>query len=94
LAGPDGGVAPHVPSVAPAATEHVPVQQLASVSQLSPPWPQNEDAWHVPFEQRLEQHSAPEVHWLPSVSHFVLRAAHAPPVHVWLQQSPFDAQVP
>jgi hypothetical protein len=48
----------------------------------------------VPFEQRLEQQSPPEAHGLPSVLHVVLSAAQVPPVHVWLQQSPFATQAP
>jgi hypothetical protein len=44
LAGPPGGFAPHVPRVAPAATVHSCVQQSAAVEQLSPPWPQNDEA--------------------------------------------------
>ena len=62
FAGPLGGVAPHVPRVAPAAMVHTCVQQSAALAQLSPPWPQNEDAWQVPLLQSLEQHSAPVVH--------------------------------
>jgi hypothetical protein len=94
LAGPPGGVAPHVPSAAPVATVHVPVQQFPLVAQLSPPCPQNEDAWQVPFVHKLEQQSLPEAHGLPSVLHVVLRAAQVPPVQLWLQQSPFATQAP
>jgi hypothetical protein len=62
LAGPLGGVAPHVPSAAPATLVQTCVQQSAALAQLSPPWPQNDDAWHVPLLQRCEQHSVPAVH--------------------------------
>jgi hypothetical protein len=94
LAGPPAGFAPHVPRVAPAAIVHVCVQQSAALAQLSPPCPQNDEAWHVPFEQRLEQQSPPFVHWLPSVLQVVLRGAQVPPVQLWLQQLPFDVQEP
>ena len=94
LAGPPAGFAPHVPRVAPAAIVHVRVQQSAALAQLSPPCPQNDEAWHVPFEQRLEQQSPPFVHWLPSVLQVVLRGAQVPPVQLWLQQLPFDVQEP
>jgi hypothetical protein len=40
--------------------------------------------------QSAEQHPALEAHALPSVRHAALRVAHWPPVHVWLQQLPFD----
>ena len=82
LAGPLGGVAPQVPSVAPAAIVQPLVQQSDAVEQASPPWPQNDDAWHVPFEQSFEQHSAPDPHALPSVLHVAFSDAHAPAVHV------------
>jgi hypothetical protein len=36
LAGPDGGLTPQVPSVAPAAMVQVPVQQSEACAQLSP----------------------------------------------------------
>jgi hypothetical protein len=48
----------------------------------------------VPFEQRLEQHWAPEVHWLPSVWHVLFSAAHVPLTQLWLQQFPFEVQAP
>ncbi len=88
MAGPPGGVAEHVPSVLPAATVHTPVQQSAPIEHASPACPQNDDAWQVPPEQSAEQHSDAEVHPLPSVLHVVLRAAHLPLTHDWLQQSP------
>ena len=94
LAGPPGGFTPHVPSAAPAATVHEPVQQSEPVEHPSPACPQNDEAWHVPFEQRLEQQSPPFVHWLPSVLQVVLRGAQVPPVQLWLQQLPFDVQEP
>jgi hypothetical protein len=94
LAGPLGGLAPQVPSVAPAAIVHPPVQQSDPIEQASPPWPQNDEAWHVPFEQSFEQQSAPDPQALPRVLHVVFRAAHMPAVQVWLQQSPFVVQAP
>jgi hypothetical protein len=48
----------------------------------------------VPLWQNFEQQSAPLVHWLPMVLHVELSAAHLPPVHVWLQQSPLLVQAP
>lgn len=78
LAGPLGGFVAHVPSDAPAARVHVPVQQSVPAEHESPAWPQNDDAWHVPFEQSFEQHSPPEAHWLPSVLHVAFKAAHVP----------------
>ena len=94
FAGPPGGLAPHVPSVAPAATVQVPVQQSEPVEHASPPWPQNDEAWHVPFEQRLEQQSAPDAHWLPRVLHFVFSGEQAPLTQLWLQQLPSVVQGP
>jgi hypothetical protein len=94
LAGPPGGCAPQVPSVAPAAIVHVPVQQSDPPAHESPPWPQKEDAWHVPFEQSLEQHSSPDAHWLPRVLHVAFSAAQAPPTQRWLQQLPFEVHAP
>jgi hypothetical protein len=44
LAGPLGGLALHVPSVAPTTTLHVPVQQSDPVEHASPPCPQNDEA--------------------------------------------------
>jgi hypothetical protein len=89
FAGPPGGVTPHVPSAAPEAMVHVPVQQSFPLEQLSPPCAQNDEAWHVPPEHLDEQHWASEVQTLPSVLHVVLSAAHAPFTQLWLQQSPF-----
>jgi hypothetical protein len=48
----------------------------------------------VPFEQRFEQHWALVVHWLPSVRHVVLSAAHAPLRQLWLQQFPSEVHAP
>ena len=94
LAGPPGGAAPHVPSVEPAAIVHAPVQQSVPAEHASPPCPQNDEAWHVPFEQSAEQQSAPDAHWLPSVLQVAFSAAHAPPTQLWLQQSPFARHAP
>jgi hypothetical protein len=94
FAGPLGGVAPHVPSVDPAATVHADVQQSDPVEHASPACPQNDDAWHVPFQQRFEQQSVLAVHWLPSVLHVAFSGAHAPATQLWLQQLPFDPQAP
>jgi hypothetical protein len=46
----------------------------------------------VPFEQSFEQHSAPVVHWLPSVRQVVLSGAQVPFTQLWLQQLPFEVQ--
>jgi hypothetical protein len=94
LAGPPGGLAPHVPSVEPATIVHAPVQQSVPAEHASPPCPQNDEAWHVPFEQSAEQQSAPDAHWLPSVLQVAFSAAHAPRAQLWLQQSPFAVHVP
>jgi hypothetical protein len=69
-----------------------PVQQLVPVEHVSNACPQKEDAWHCPPVQKPEQHCEPVEQPLPSVLQVVLRAAHEPPVHVWLQQSPFAVQ--
>jgi hypothetical protein len=91
LAAPGGGDVAHVPSVLPVATLQVPVQQSAPVAHASPGCAQNDDAWHVPLEHRPEQHVPLDEHALPIVLHVALRVAHLPPVHVWLQHSPFVA---
>jgi hypothetical protein len=70
----------------------VPTQQSASVEQASPLCMQKEDPWHEPPLQRPEQHWAFVVQALPSVAQVVFSAVHFPPVHCWLQQSPFTAQ--
>jgi hypothetical protein len=44
LAGPLGAFTEHVPSVLPAATVHVPVQQSAPVAHASPACPQKDAA--------------------------------------------------
>jgi hypothetical protein len=90
LAGPLGAFAEHVPSVLPAATVHVPVQQSPPEAQASPACPQKDAAWQVPPEHSAEQHRAPVVQPLPSVLQAVFSAAHLPAVQVWLQQSPFE----
>jgi hypothetical protein len=92
LAGPLGAFTAQVPSVLPAPIVHVPVQQSPPVAHASPACPQKDAAWQVPPLQREEQHCMPEVQPLPSVLQVVLREAHLPAVHVWLQQSPFDVQ--
>jgi hypothetical protein len=57
LAGPPGGVAPHVPSDWFAAFAQVPVQQSPFEEHASPGCPQNDEAWHVPLlAQSPEQH--------------------------------------
>jgi hypothetical protein len=89
LAGPLGGLTPHVPRVAPTAIVHVPVQQSEAPAQASPACPQNDEAWHVPFEQSDEQQSLPAAQALPRVLHVALRDAHAPVTQLWLQHSPF-----
>src|ERR1019366_4200861 len=89
FAGPLGGFAPHVPRVAPAATVHDPVQQSGPAEHASPACPQNDEAWHVPFEQSDEQHSPPEAHALPSVLQLLLRDAQVFATQLWLQHSPF-----
>jgi hypothetical protein len=94
FAGPLGGFAPHVPSVAPAATVHEPVQQSGPVEHASPACPQNDEAWHVPFEQSDEQQSPPEAHALPSVLQLVLRDAQTFATQLWLQHSPFEVHAP
>jgi hypothetical protein len=66
------------------------VQQSAAPRQLSPAWPQNDEAWHVPFEQSLEQQASPLVHALPSVRQVVLSGAQVPFTQLWLQQFPFE----
>jgi hypothetical protein len=48
---------------------------------------QNDDGWHVPAEQRAEQHWDDCVHGFPSVRHVALSAPHVPPVHTWLQHA-------
>lgn len=62
FAGPPGGAAPHVPRVCPLGTVQVPVQQSALAEHASPPWPQKDDAWQLPFLQRPEQQSELAVH--------------------------------
>ena len=63
----------------------MPPQQSAGLLQMSPVWPQYEGCEQTPFEQKVEQHSEPAVHGLPSVLHVVFSAAHVPLVQVWLQ---------
>jgi hypothetical protein len=82
LAGPLGGFAPHVPSVAPAVIVQVPVQQSDPTEHASPACPQNDEAWHVPFEQSFEQHSPSDPHSLPSVLHAAFSGAHVPPTQL------------
>jgi hypothetical protein len=94
LAGPVGGVTAQVPSVAPAATLQMPVQQLDPTAHESYDWPQNEEAWHVPPVQKPEQQSFAVEHPLPSVLHVALSAAHLPLTQDWLQQSPLTVQAP
>jgi hypothetical protein len=94
LAGPPGGLTPHVPRVAPFATEQVPVQQSAPEAHASPPCPQNDDAWQVPPAQSDEQHSPPAAHLLPSVLQVVLSAPQTPLAQRWLQQSPSVVHAP
>jgi hypothetical protein len=72
---------------------HVPVQHCGPAEHASPGCVQKDEAWHVPLLAQLpEQHWAPLEHVFPRVLHIVLSAAHFPPVHVWLQQSPFAPQ--
>ena len=92
------GSEPHVPSVAPAAIVHVPVQQSLDFAQTSPAWMQNDaESWHTPPEQSVEQHcSPPAVHELPAVRQELLSGVHVPfepqtppqhwsfEVHAWL----------
>ena len=66
----------------PGAMVRVPVQQSVPVEHASPGCPQNDDAWHVPFEQRFEQQSAPVAHWVPSVLHTLFSGAHVPPTQL------------
>jgi hypothetical protein len=90
LAAPVGGDPAHVPMDCPAAIVHVPVQQSELVAQASPACTQNEDDWHVPAEQRPEQHAALDVHALPIVEHVLLSGVHVPVApQVWLQHCPF-----
>jgi hypothetical protein len=94
FAGPPGAVAEHVPSVWPAATLQIFVQQSAPVEQESFGCPQKDEAWHVPFVQSFEQHSADPPQPLPSVLHIVVRGVHFPPVpQFWLQHSPLAVHV-
>jgi hypothetical protein len=83
----------HVPTVLPAASVHVPVQQSVPVTHESPGCPQNDEAWQVPLEaQNPEQQSAPPVHALPSVLQVALSGVQVPPPHVWLQHWPLEVQ--
>jgi hypothetical protein len=89
LEAPDGGAVAHVPSVAPLAMLHEPVQQSPFATHASPACAQNEDAWQVPPEQRPEQQDALEVQALPTVEQEVLRGVHVPLLpQVWLQHWP------
>jgi hypothetical protein len=89
LAGPLGAEAAHVPIVWPLGMVHVPVQQSPSAAQASSGCTQNEDAWHVPPEQRPEQQAALEEQALPMVEHVVLSGVQVPfAPHVWLQHWP------
>ena len=74
-----------VPTLAPLATVHVPLQQSVLVWHASPDWPQNDDGSQMPALHNPEQQSAFAVHMLPSVLQVWLSAAHVPPVHVPLQ---------
>jgi hypothetical protein len=86
LAGPPGGDVAQVPSAWFAAFVHWPLQQSVAVAHESPPCPQKDDGWHVPFDaQSPEQHWLAAVHWLPTVAHVVLRGVQWPPVQLWLQ---------
>jgi hypothetical protein len=78
LAAPLGAVAAHTPMACPAAIVHEPVQQSPFVAQASPGCTQKDDAWHVPPEQRPEQHCAFDAQWLPMVPHVALSGVHAP----------------
>ena len=71
---------------------HVPVQQSDPVEHESPPCPQNDEAWHVPFEQKFEQQSPSDAHWLPRVLHLGLSGEQAPLTQLWLQQFPSEVQ--
>jgi hypothetical protein len=88
LADPRLGAGPQIPMVFPVATVQTPVQQFFPTEQASPDCPQNDEAWHVPPVQKPEQQSMAEAQPLPSVLHAALSAAHLPPTHDWLQQSP------
>jgi hypothetical protein len=88
--GPVGGV-PHVPSVAPDAMLHKPLQQSPALLQTSPTCAQYDDvSEHTPDAHRLEQHSPLLVHELPDVLHVVESGTHLPLVQLPLQQ-PDDA---
>jgi hypothetical protein len=90
-----GGVVAHVPTVLPAAIVQIPVQHCAFAEQTSPPWVQNDEGWHVPLlAHRPEQHWALLEHVFPRLMHatLLLIGAQVPPVQVWVQHSPFDAQ--
>jgi hypothetical protein len=91
FAAPGGGEVAQVPSVLPAATLHVPVQQSEPVEQASPGCTQKDEGWQVPLEQSPEQHAAFDAHALPIVLQVALSAAHLPPLQVWLQHWPLVA---
>jgi hypothetical protein len=71
---------------------HVPVQQSALAAQISPPWPHQDEGWHVPDAQRPEQHCAPVLHAFPSVSQDEMDAQ-VPLLQVWVQHCPLDVHV-
>jgi hypothetical protein len=74
---------------------HVPVQQSPLAAQASLGWTQNEEAWHVPPEQRPEQQAVLDEHALPIVEQVVLRGVQVPFVpQVWLQHWPLAEQGP
>jgi hypothetical protein len=86
---PVGGL-PHVPSVAPLAMLHVPLQHAFPVVQTSPVCTQKDElSEQIPFEHRWLQQSALAAQWLPAVLHVVLSGVHLPLPHVPLQQSAF-----
>src|SRR5262249_5555834 len=89
---PDGGWL-HPPKIAPGALLQMPPQQSLGWVQMSPTWPQNDEAPQKPARQLFEQHCEPSVHLLPRVRQLALSDVHVLPApHVPLQQSPFTAQ--
>ena len=83
-----------MPTVAPAALLHVPVQQSGPDEQTSPSWLQKDETAQMPFLQSFEQHSAFAVQVLPSVLQVGFRVWQVPPAHVPLQQAALLVHAP
>ena len=76
------GGCPQTPNVLPCAMVQMPPQQSVACWQASPACPQYEGCAQMPFSQKVDQHSAPAVHALPSDLQTGLSAAHFPLVHL------------